>query len=92
MQLLIDLANNEFGGGDCGKDEARILLASFSCKDLTGASYLFFSAKNVLNFLQHAFTQVLILQHFYSKWHIRIEFNVLGYNIVKVLIQLILDN
>ena len=38
------------------------------------------------------FTQVLILQHFDLKWHIRIKTNVSGYAICKIFSQLTLDD
>ena len=51
MQLLIDIINDKFGRDDYGKDEARILSASFMSKDLIRADYLIFGAKKAFNFL-----------------------------------------
>ena len=54
------MANNEFGRGDCGENEARILSAFFASKNLTGAGYLTSRAKKIFNLLQYAFTQAPI--------------------------------
>ena len=59
-QSLINLADHEFDGNDCGEDEARILSASFTSKDPTGAGYLISGAKKAFNILWHAFIQALI--------------------------------
>ena len=55
-ELLIDVANNEFGRGNYSENEARILLASFASQNLIKVSYLTFGAKKTFKFLQHAFT------------------------------------
>ena len=67
MQSLINLADNKFVKNDCIKDEARILLAFFTFRNLIRVDYLTSGTKKALNFLQHAFTQVSILQHFDPK-------------------------
>ena len=41
----MDMPNNEFGKSNCGKDEARILIASSVSKKLTRAGYLSSGAK-----------------------------------------------
>ena len=45
MQLLINVAHDEFGKGDCGKDEARILSTSFVSKKSIKVYYLAFNPK-----------------------------------------------
>ena len=60
MQSSINLANNEFGKGVYGEDEARILSASSASKNLTRAGYLIFGTKKVFNFLRHVFIQAPI--------------------------------
>ena len=60
IQSSKNLAENEFGKSDCGKDKTRILLASFASKDLTGAEYLISGAKKAFNLLRHVFIQAFI--------------------------------
>ena len=55
-QSLINLVDDDFGDGDYGEDEARILSASSVSKNATGVDYLTFGAKKAINFLQYAFT------------------------------------
>ena len=50
-QSLIELADNEFGGGDCGEDEAGILFKIFASKDPTRTGDLNPIAKKAFNFL-----------------------------------------
>ena len=69
-QLSINLANDEFGENNYGKDEVTILSAFFASMDLTRAGYLTSGPKKTFNFLWHAFTQALILQHFDLKEYI----------------------
>ena len=85
MQLSIDLANDEFGGSDCNKDETKILSTPSASRDQTGVGYSNFGAKQAFNFLQSAFTQASIIQNFDPKWQIRIGTNALGYTIGWVL-------
>ena len=80
-QKLMDLVN-EFGGSDCGENEAR--RASALTKGPTGADYLssdhvsYTVSNNVSNYLtsdtkrafdqlRQAFTEAPILYYFYSK-------------------------
>ena len=56
MQLLIDLPNNEFDGGNCGQNKARILSAFSVSKHLLRAGYLTSGIKKVFNFLWYVFT------------------------------------
>ena len=56
MQLSIDLANNKFGGSNCGENKTRILSALFMSKDPTRADYLTSGAKKTFQLLWHAFT------------------------------------
>ena len=60
----INLADNEFDKGDCGEDEAKILLIISTSQNLTGAGYLTFGAQKAFNLLWQMFTQALIFQHF----------------------------
>ena len=39
------MGDNKFGGGDCGKNEAKILSAFFAFKKSTATSYLTSGAK-----------------------------------------------
>ena len=50
--------------------------------------FLTLNAKTTFDHLRLAFTKALILQHFDPKCHIRIETNILGYAISKVLSKL----
>ena len=59
-QSLIDLADNEYDGGDYDKNEAKIVLASSMFKDPTKADYLIFGTKKTFNFLQHMSTEAFI--------------------------------
>ena len=63
-----------------------------SIKVVKSFDYLTPAVKKAFNHLRHAFTQVLILQHFDPKRPIQIKIDVLGYAIGKVLSQLTLDN
>ena len=50
-QSLIDMADVEFGEGDCDENEARILSVSITSKDKTVAGYLIFNIKKTFNLL-----------------------------------------
>ena len=56
LQLSINIANDEFGRGDCDEVEARILLVSSIFKKSTRVGFLTSSAKKALNFSQYTFT------------------------------------
>ena len=94
---------DEFGGSDCGKNEAR--RASASTKGPTGAdypssdhvshtvnnnvsSYLTLDTKRAFDQLRQAFTEAPILQNFDPKQYIRVETDASGYAIGGVLSQL----
>ena len=89
---------DEFGGGDCGENEAK---TSASTKGPTGAdypssdqvshavsNYLTPDAKKAFDQLRQAFTEAPIFQHFNPKRYIRVETDVSGYAIGGVLSQL----
>ena len=79
------------GGGD-RKDKTikRLPLTSKNSNGATG--YLTPGAKQAFTQLRQAFTEAPILQHFDPDNHIRIETDVSGYAIGRVLSQLTLDN
>ena len=79
------------GGGDCeNKTVERSPLTSKNSSRTTG--YLILETRLAFTSLRKAFTKATIFQHFDPECHIRIEINVSGYAIVKVLNQLTLDN
>ena len=99
-QKLMNLVD-EFGGDDCGKNEAR---TSISMKKPTRADYLSFDhvsravsnyltpdAKKAFDQLHQAFTEAPILQHFNPKRYIRVKTDTFGYAIGGVLNQLTND-
>ena len=63
-----------------------------SSKSKKVVGFFGFEAKLAFTKLRQAFFKALILHHFDSKYHIRIEMDVLGYAIEEVFNQLILDN
>ena len=86
---------DEFGGGDCGKNEAR---APASTKEPTRAdypssdhvshavsNYLTPDAKKAFDQLRQVFTEAPILQHFNPEQYIRVEIDVFGHAIGGVL-------
>ena len=94
---------NEFGGGDCGENEAR--KASVSTKGPIRADYLssnyvsYTVSNNVSNYLtpaakrafdqlRQAFTEAPIFQHFDPKQYIRVETDASGYATSGMLSQL----
>ena len=92
---------DEFGGGDCGENEAR---APASTKEPTGAdypssdhvshavsNYLTPAAKKAFDQLRQAFTKAPILQHFDPERYIRVETDASGHAIGRVLSQLTND-
>ena len=84
-QSLIDVANDEFGESDYGKDEVRILSVYSASKKSTGAGFLTSGTKKVFNFSQQAFIQAAIFQHFDPKYYIYIKTNMSCYAIDGVL-------
>ena len=85
------------------RDEVGIVSDGRNCGDETvekspsknlnwAIDYLTPKAMLAFNKLRKILTKALILQHFDPKCHIRIETDVSGYAISKVLSQLILDN
>ena len=61
-------------------------------KAARGSDYLIPVAKKAFDHIWHAFTQAPIFQHFDLERHIRIETDVSGYAIGRVLSQLTSDN
>ena len=45
------MVDDKFGGGDCRKNEARILSTSFAFNNLAKVSFLTFDTKKTFNFL-----------------------------------------
>ena len=93
---------DEFGGGDCGENEAR---TSASTKGPTRAdypssdhvshavsNYLTPDAKKAFDQLCQAFTKATILQYFDLEQYIRVEIDASGYAISGVLSQLTNDS
>ena len=93
---------DEFGGGDCGKNEAR---TSTSTKRPTEAdypssdhvshavsNYLTLDAKKPFDQLRQAFTKAPILQHFDLEQYIQVKTDASGYAIGGVLSQLTNDS
>ena len=92
LSLLVDVAKDaEIGvdGGDCKNETVERVLRS---KNSNGAGCPTPKARLTFSQLRKAFTKALILQHFVSKCHIRIETDASGYAIDGVLSQLTLDN
>ena len=86
---------DEFGGGDCGENEAR---TSASTKGPTGAdypssdyvshavsNYLTPDARKAFDQLRQTFTKALILQHFDPEQYIQVETDASGHVIGGVL-------
>ena len=86
-----DAEVSRVGGGNCeDKTVEKSLLIS---KNSNGATdYLTPKVRLVFCQWKKAFTKALILQHFDSECHIRIETDASGYAISKVLSRLTLDN
>ena len=61
-------------------------------KAIRGSDYLAPATKKAFNHLRYTFTQAPVLQNFDLKWHIRIEIDVSGYAIGRVISQLTLDD
>ena len=79
------------GGGD--REDETVERSPLTSKNSNGATgYLTPDTKQAFTQLRQAFTKALILRHFDSEWHIRIETDVSGYAISRVPSQLILDN
>ena len=55
MQLLLNMADDEFAWGNSGEDETRILSVFSLSKKSTRAGFLIFGAKNIFNLLWHIF-------------------------------------
>ena len=90
--LLVDMAENaEFGVDGCDHKD-RTVKRSPRSKNLNRAGYLTWKARLAFTQLRKAFTEALIVRYFDPRCHIRIETDVLGYAISKVLSQLTLDN
>ena len=89
---MIDLADDEFGKGDCGENKTITLSALSTSKNPTEAGYLISGTKKTFDFLQHAFIQTPIFQYFDLERHIRIKTYASGYAISGVLSQLTLDD
>ena len=93
---------DEFGGGDCGENEAR---APASTKEPTGAdypssdhvshavsNYLTPDAKKAFDQLRQAFIEAPIFQHFDPERYIWVETDAFGHTIGGVLSQLTNDS
>ena len=66
--------------------------SSKSIKTLRSLDFLILRVRLALTKLKQVFVKVLIPQHFNLEYHIRIETDVSGYTIDKVLSQLTLDD
>ena len=90
--LSINMAGNDevsVGGGGDSEDEK---IGKSPSKNLNGAmSYLTPNARRVFIQLRQAFTKAPILWHYDLEYYIRIEINVSGYVINRVLSQLTLN-
>ena len=77
---------------DDGNPNSAVGNTKKGVKATKGSNYLTLYIKKVFTFLQYAFTQVSILQHFDLERHIQIDTNVSSYAIGRILSQLTLDN
>ena len=83
--------NNEIFGNSSGRANeivmnlSRKLMSMLNIRAMRKSNFLIPNAKKTLNYLRLAFIKALILQHFDLESHIRIETNLSGYAIDRVL-------
>ena len=88
-----EVDNSEFDDGKFGDDEVEKKVQNLSkLKKTVGWDFFIFRAKLKFIKLKQAFVKSSILHHFNPERHIRIETDVLGYAICRVLSQLTLED
>ena len=93
LLLSIDVAEvDEVGVGGVSDCENEMVGRSPSKNSNRAIGYLTSDVRRVFTQLRQVFTKAPILQHFDPEYHIRIETDISGYAIGRILSQLTLDN